>query len=83
MLDRYQNELNSKETLEIEDDRQEMLIKCRAEVSRAWGKYCLLLLQRSMDHDVEQSQLENQLVDVQEQEKLKKIDFPSIGNVQL
>ena len=79
MLDRYQSELNSKEVEnEIKDDRQEMLIKCRAEVSRAWGKYCLLLLQRSMDHDVEQSQLENQLIDVPDQEEPKKIDFPSI-----
>ena len=55
-----------------------MLQKCRSEVSRAWGKYSLLLLQRSMDHDIEQRQSENQLVDVIEEPKPKTIDFPSI-----
>ena len=55
-----------------------MLQKCRSEVSRAWGKYSLLLLQRSMDHDIEQRQSENQLVDVIDEPKPKNIDFPSI-----
>ena len=79
MLDRYENELSSKESSqELEDDRHAMLQKCRAEVSRAWGKYSLLLLQRSMDYDIEQFELQDQLVDVKDEVKAKSIDFPSI-----
>ena len=63
MLTRYESELSSKE-LELEDDRNEMLIRCKSDVSRAWGKYSLLLLQRSLDHDIERIEQENQLVEV-------------------
>ena len=63
MLTRHESELSSKE-LELEDDRNEMLIRCKSDVSRAWGKYSLLLLQRSLDHDVERIEQENQLVEV-------------------
>ena len=53
MLDRYQSEMQSKEIPEgVQDDREEMLNKCRSDVGRSWGKYCLLLMQRSMDKDI-------------------------------
>ena len=53
MLDRYQSEIQSKEIPEgIQDDREEMLNKCKSDLARSWGKYCLLLLQRSMDKDI-------------------------------
>jgi hypothetical protein len=53
MLDRYQSEMQSKEIPEgIQDDREEMLNKCKSDLARSWGKYCLLLLQRSMDKDI-------------------------------
>ena len=74
MLDRYENELNSKEiSPDLQDDRQEMLLRTRADLARAWGKYCLLLLQRSMDKDIEDFPVEKS------SEKLE-IDFPSIEN---
>ena len=75
--------LHSKEmSQEIQDDRQEMLQRCRSDVARAWGKYSLLLLSRSMDKDIEKKELEDQLQDLENlSEKstmLDKVDFPSI-----
>ena len=84
MLDRYESEmLDSKEiSNEIQDDRAEMLKRTRADVARAWGKYSLLLLQRSMDMDIEKKELEDQIIDIENEEKPKSlnVDFPSIEN---
>ena len=84
MLERYQLEMSLKEvSQEIEDERQEMYLRCKADVSRTWARYCLLLLQRSMDKDVERKQEENQLVDIADEAEETPdihVDFPSIEN---
>ncbi len=61
VLNRYKSELDSQEVVEeangeagsLEDDRDEIYRKCKSDIGRAWGKYCLLLMQRSQDKDVE------------------------------
>jgi len=82
MLDRYQSEMQSKEIPEgIQDDREEMLNKCKSDLARSWGKYCLLLLQRSMDKDIADRSEEDQLVDFVDEnssDSKPKVDFPSI-----
>ena len=82
MLNRHENELSSKE-VELEDDRREMLTRCKADLARAWGKFSLLLLQRSWDKDLERAQQENQLVEVTDEDDENHVpidDFPTIEN---
>jgi tetratricopeptide (TPR) repeat protein len=92
ILERYKSELDSKEATTdddeeakiIEDDREEMLKRCRSDVGRSWGKYCVILLQRSQDMDIERAEQENQLVDLVDHDdteqvvQVKILDFPSI-----
>ena len=66
VLDRYQSEMESKEFVDEEEkeDVFENIRKSSANVDRAWGKYCLVMLQKSVDHiDEDQSEMAVENVD--------------------
>lgn len=91
VLSRYRSELDSQEKQsdnneeegsQLEDDREEMFTRCKADLDRAWGKYVCVLLQHSQDIDVEQRQGQVHVTDLDEEnvvvEEKHDLDFPSI-----
>ena len=58
ILERFKQDLESREFGENEEDEKEELEdtakKCEADIARSWGKYTLVLLQTSMDAFLEE-----------------------------
>ena len=72
VLERFKQELESREFGENEEDEkedlQETVMKCEADIARSWGKYTLVLLQTSMDAILEEG-VENVASGLQHQDE--------------